>query len=126
MSNGKFQTVCDFWQDNNCLYGGTAEINPSAEQQGQCKAFEPFYDEEESTKQLIRRINHSKTYDESFNICLELLQRIGMSKSFMESVGDKRTCSYEEGMFIAKAFDTYNLIPKMNWLPDKIIAMYRP
>ena len=39
--------TCDFWQDGNCFYGGVLEIKPNVNQGDQCKAFEPFYEEEE-------------------------------------------------------------------------------
>ena len=38
---------CDFWQDGNCLYGGTAEIVPNPLTNEQCKAYEPYRKEEE-------------------------------------------------------------------------------
>lgn len=76
------------------------------------------------TKELLRRINRSKSYTDSFQDCLELMMRTGISESFLENVKDKKICSYEEGMHIAKAFDVNNVKPKMDWLPDKIKIMY--
>lgn len=37
---------CDFWQDGNCLYGGTQEVKPDVNQEDQCRAFEPFCEED--------------------------------------------------------------------------------
>lgn len=44
---------CDFWQNENCLYGGTAEIKPNANQEGQCKAYEPYYEEDDYKRRII-------------------------------------------------------------------------
>ena len=77
-----------------------------------------------STKKLLGIINRSKSYEESFNECYELVKRAGFSESFLNSVHDLNKCSYDEGMFISKAFDIYNTVPKMKWLPDQIKSLY--
>lgn len=78
-----------------------------------------------TTKKLLKRINQSKTYEESFQDCLELMIRYGMSENFLENIKNKTICSYEEGMFIVKAFDICNVKPKMSWLPKEVKDMYR-
>lgn len=78
-----------------------------------------------STKELLSKINRSKSYTDSFQDCLELMIRTGISENFLENVKDKKICSYEEGMYIVKAFDINNFKPKMKWLPDKIKTMYQ-
>lgn len=77
-----------------------------------------------STKELLKNINRSKTYTDGFQDCLELVRRTGISENFLKNVKDKTTCSYEEGMYIVKAFDINNVKPKMEWLPNEIKRMY--
>lgn len=77
-------------------------------------------------KELAKKINKSKTYEASKADILDLMERLGLSESYTQANSlCNGNCTYEIGMFIAKAFDMINMVPKMKWLPKEILKLYK-
>lgn len=78
-----------------------------------------------TTKELIKKIKKSVSFSESANDISSLMERVGMSESYKEHCNSDNMCSYDCGMYIAKAFDIFGVVPTMKWLPSEILALYR-
>ena len=77
-------------------------------------------------KQLLKKINQSASYADARNNIITLMTCCGMSESFLESEMDTTNPNYDYniGMWISKAYDIHNTVPKMSWLPKEIKKLY--
>ena len=72
---------------------------------------------------IVKRITESTSFAESKEDILLLAAQAGIRDTISEIFATAKT-EYEIGMAVAKVFDTFAIVPTMNWLPPEIKKLY--